>query len=204
MNKEQSDSPLDPRVRRTRRWLQEALIALLQEKSFADISITDITRQADLARVTFYQHFENKEALLLTLTSDFFAQMYQVLDAAKLKRFIELGNYDDVREMQLGRWIDTAEANHILIALRHIGPAVRQLAVTSFLGALSQIGYEIAEQEAHALATYHVSGVLSLLEIGLSSDLDTPPEEISSMTLRFLRILIQDGLESGSIRRPIG
>ncbi|MDJ0755190.1 MAG: TetR/AcrR family transcriptional regulator [Ardenticatenaceae bacterium] len=204
MSKELVDSPLDPRVRRTRRWLQKALVDLLREKSFSEISITDMTKQADLARVTFYQHFESKEALLLTLVSDFFAQMYQVLDAAKLKRFIELGNYDDVQEMQLGRWIDPAETNHILIALRHIGPAVRQLAVVSFLNALSQIGYQIADQEAEALATYHVSGVLSLLEIGLNSDLAVSQEEISLLTLRFMRILIQDGLESGSIRRPIG
>ncbi|NJN53971.1 MAG: TetR/AcrR family transcriptional regulator [Anaerolineae bacterium] len=79
MDNESSSTPLDPRVRRTRRLLQDALIVLVQEKSFGEISITDISSQAGVARVTFYQHFESKEALLLWLISDFLSKCMKVL-----------------------------------------------------------------------------------------------------------------------------
>src|SRR5829696_1261418 len=37
---------LDPRVRRTRQWLQEALINLMAEKSFEAITVQDIAERA--------------------------------------------------------------------------------------------------------------------------------------------------------------
>jgi AcrR family transcriptional regulator len=59
------DKPkLDPRVRRTRQWLREALEGLLAEKSFEAITVQDIAARAGVNRVTFYAHFADKYALL--------------------------------------------------------------------------------------------------------------------------------------------
>lgn len=55
---------LDPRIRRTRRLLQDALQRLLQEKEFEKITIQDITEIATLNRATFYAHYPDKFALL--------------------------------------------------------------------------------------------------------------------------------------------
>lgn len=55
---------LDPRVRRTRKLLQEALLALLAEKRFEAITVQDITERATLNRATFYAHFADKYALV--------------------------------------------------------------------------------------------------------------------------------------------
>jgi AcrR family transcriptional regulator len=56
--------PLDPRIRRTRQLLLDALKRLLQEKEFDKISIQDITEAATLNRATFYAHYPDKFALL--------------------------------------------------------------------------------------------------------------------------------------------
>ena len=45
---------LDPRIRRTRGLLQDALKRLLEEKEFDKISIQDIAQAATLNRATFY------------------------------------------------------------------------------------------------------------------------------------------------------
>src|SRR5271154_1748665 len=55
---------LDPRIRRTRDLLQDALRRLLQEKEFDKISVQDITEAATLNRATFYAHYSDKFALL--------------------------------------------------------------------------------------------------------------------------------------------
>src|SRR5712671_3599049 len=57
-------SRLDPRVRRTRQLLQEALRKLLEQKRFDDISVQDIAEAATLNRATFYAHYPDKFALL--------------------------------------------------------------------------------------------------------------------------------------------
>jgi AcrR family transcriptional regulator len=55
---------LDPRVRRTRELLQNSLCKLLKEKAFENISIQDIADAATLNRATFYDHYDDKFALL--------------------------------------------------------------------------------------------------------------------------------------------
>ncbi len=54
----------DRRVRRTRRALQNALLALMVEKSYDAITVQDIIDRADVGRSTFYSHFTDKRALL--------------------------------------------------------------------------------------------------------------------------------------------
>lgn len=45
--------------------ITEALLNLMEKEPFEDITVTDITREAGVARLTFYRHFENKEQVLL-------------------------------------------------------------------------------------------------------------------------------------------
>jgi AcrR family transcriptional regulator len=55
---------LDPRVKRTRGLLQQALADLLSEKTFQNITVQEITERAEVNRATFYAHFQDKYALL--------------------------------------------------------------------------------------------------------------------------------------------
>lgn len=54
----------DPRVRKTRRGLQEALIRLILRQGYDSISIQDIAAEAETARITFYRHYRDKDELL--------------------------------------------------------------------------------------------------------------------------------------------
>jgi AcrR family transcriptional regulator len=74
MLQEQCDR-LDPRVRRTRHLLQDALRKLLNQKRFDDISVQDITEAATLNRATFYAHYPDKFALLGELIRVSFLQL---------------------------------------------------------------------------------------------------------------------------------
>lgn len=67
-------NPSDPRVKRTRQLLKQALTELLAEKPFQDISVQDITERATLNRVTFYAHFEDKYDLVSTWIRDGFVE----------------------------------------------------------------------------------------------------------------------------------
>lgn len=61
---QKSDQSHDPRVRRTRRWLQEAFLALVLEKGFEQVTVNDITARAGVNRATFYKHYLDKWDLL--------------------------------------------------------------------------------------------------------------------------------------------
>ena len=55
---------LDPRVRRTRQLLQDALQKVLETKPFEELSVQDIAEAATVNRATFYDHYPDKFALL--------------------------------------------------------------------------------------------------------------------------------------------
>lgn len=54
---------LDPRKRRTRKSLEDALRELLKERSYKDIYVGDITEKALVNRATFYAHYLDKQDL---------------------------------------------------------------------------------------------------------------------------------------------
>lgn len=54
----------DRRTKKTRQLLRGALLALLKEKRYNEISVQDIIERADVARSTFYVHYVDKDDLL--------------------------------------------------------------------------------------------------------------------------------------------
>ncbi len=56
----------DRRVPRTRKLLQDALMALILEKGYEAVTVQDIIDRANVGRSTFYAHFLDKQALLLS------------------------------------------------------------------------------------------------------------------------------------------
>ena len=65
---------------------EQAILAtaerLLEERSFADISVDDLARGAGLSRPTFYFYFKSKEAVLLSLLEPLIARADSEFDGA--------------------------------------------------------------------------------------------------------------------------
>jgi AcrR family transcriptional regulator len=53
----------DRRSERTQRSLSEALVELIKEKRFDEITVQEVIDRADVGRSTFYSHFRDKEDL---------------------------------------------------------------------------------------------------------------------------------------------
>jgi AcrR family transcriptional regulator len=68
-----TDLNTDPRILRTRKLIMDSFVDLSAKKEFKDITIKDITREANINRSTFYYHFEDIFDLLdKALTEVFF------------------------------------------------------------------------------------------------------------------------------------
>jgi len=85
----------DPRVKRTRQLLLQALSSLLAERSFLSISVQDIAARATVNRATFYAHFEDKYAMFESLIREGFQEqlesklsMEAALTAVNLQKLI--------------------------------------------------------------------------------------------------------------------
>lgn len=95
----------DPRPRQTRELLGDALVELIQDKAFDDITVQDVLDRAGVGRTTFYKHYLNKQDLFLSDVEDLFEGMANLLDrrsagCERIAPVVELFSHvDDVREL---------------------------------------------------------------------------------------------------------
>jgi AcrR family transcriptional regulator len=83
MKRQEKRRKTDERIRRTQHRLGNALVALILEKPFDDITVQDVLDRAHVGRSTFYLHFRGKEDLLLSQLEQFLETMSTVLSVRK-------------------------------------------------------------------------------------------------------------------------
>jgi AcrR family transcriptional regulator len=77
----------DERVRRTCDRLGHALVMLIQEKPYGDITVQDVLGRASVGRSTFYLHYRDKNDLLLSQLERFLETMSTALIVRKEKSY---------------------------------------------------------------------------------------------------------------------
>lgn len=66
---------MDRRITKSKRALRAALIGLMEERGLDAVSVNDLCARADLNRGTFYNHFRDKEDLLVALEDEVMADL---------------------------------------------------------------------------------------------------------------------------------
>jgi AcrR family transcriptional regulator len=84
----------EERKEATRRTIVAAALSLLEDRSFAALSLREVTREAGIAPAAFYRHFQSMEALGLVLIDESFRALRDLLRSARAgkldpKRVIE-------------------------------------------------------------------------------------------------------------------
>lgn len=74
-SKASTPTRVDPRVIETRDLLGDALVQLMRERAFDDITVQHVLDRAGVGRSTFYTHYRDKQDLFLSDAEDFFAMM---------------------------------------------------------------------------------------------------------------------------------
>ena len=75
----------DRRIRRTKAQLCAALNQLLAEKPPEEITVTELTRLADVNRGTFYSHYKDVPDMVEQMEAELFAEFAQLMDAYSAK-----------------------------------------------------------------------------------------------------------------------
>jgi AcrR family transcriptional regulator len=71
---------VDPRIARTTHALGRALIELIQERDFSDVTVQHILDRAGVGRTTFYAHYRNKDDVLHSSYDRVFAAFDTMLE----------------------------------------------------------------------------------------------------------------------------
>lgn len=86
---------VDRRIQRTRILLRDALMRLVEQKGYDEITIQDIADEANVARTTFYLHFKDKDELLFDTMREMYDALYEQVQASNLKCLTNTAQCDD-------------------------------------------------------------------------------------------------------------
>lgn len=73
----------DRRIRKSKKALQEALIRLLSKKSIGEITIKELTDEADVHRGTFYHHYADAMDLKVQTEREIAEQLTEILSMCR-------------------------------------------------------------------------------------------------------------------------
>ena len=105
--KTQRAPKIDRRILRTRDALGDALVALMHEKNFDQITVQHVLDRAGVGRATFYAHYRDKEDLFMSDVEEFFTMAASLLKrhSVSTKRLAPIrelfSHLRDVREFYL-------------------------------------------------------------------------------------------------------
>ena len=108
-------NPEDRRARRSRKLLKESLLELMKRKTFAEISVRDVTDAADMNRGTFYLHYSGTTELLQSVETDLLEELQALVDA-HMQETVAVGSVAPVFEPVLDFLVEHRETCAVLFA----------------------------------------------------------------------------------------
>jgi AcrR family transcriptional regulator len=180
---------LDRRVQRTRAQLRDALIALILERGYDDLTIQDITDKADLRRATFYLHYKDKQELLLTVLSESFDEVVQQMtpllqsDAlagkTKVEAFLVMFKHAEQNALLYKRILNS-QSGVIVSNL------IREYLAALLLTALNAIPSKQISVPPQVLANFMAGAELEMVAWWLNHDMPYSPEQMAEMVQRLV------------------
>ena len=78
----------NPIAIRTQQMISQALIRLMQRTSYQQITVTDLCREADIGRKTFYRHFQWMEDVIDFQLDQLYAEYEEDLHTLSLEQYL--------------------------------------------------------------------------------------------------------------------
>lgn len=169
----------DRRVRRTRRKICEAFISLLMQKDISQITVKELSAQADINRKTFYMYFSGIDELVCDLENNL------------VDNFIDIFNHFSFLDESFDALLFFESLNRIIrkdIALyrriNEIGLLPRLIsrikdAIIEIFMKQSNLNFSQSKERYILYAEYAASGILSMYARWFSDDSQITLEELT-------------------------
>lgn len=179
---------IDRRVRRTRRRLRDALIQLILEKGYDNVTIQEITDTADLSRATFYLHYKDKDELLAISLEEMFDELVESVKDLMLRRKLELTDDNPPSLPVFNHVAEYADLYRSLLGDRGVSSVINR--TLNYIARIGEQQYRmlISEDEEANLpvpievASRHLAGAMfSMLSWWLEQDMPYTAVEMAQM-----------------------
>ena len=177
--------PQTPAAQKRRELLENALLALMQTKGYAQISVTDICREASIPRRTFYHYFDCKEAVLHAVVENMLTECFLEV----MQEFNQ--GFDAMRESLIRNfryWQDSAREKLDLLLDNGLSGEMMQCALHWMESERLILAWRpgMSQKELLILAMVGTSGFFALLQYWRRNEYRETPEEMAEFAIRAL------------------
>lgn len=172
----------DAQALRSKEWMQDALIALMKEKQFGHITISELAERAGLDRRTFYRHYKSKEEVIAGQIQQL-AGLYE----GKLRSAERMNTHAIALAFYTICW-ENREFLQLLWGHQLLSLLLYELyRLFPHIHAKYHFGEDLyAPLDTEYSLAYHVGGFWSILNWWLSNNMDKRPEELATIVAHML------------------
>lgn len=188
-----SNDLLDLRVRRTYKFLWDALITLMHERDLESITVTDICERAMVHRTTFYKHYEDKYGLLFHGIHDELNALFEAVEGTEQHSIdLEEKTNHQVRLITMLEYVLKREAFYRLMltgnGFEKFSTMLRKSLVERFEQRFQHEGKAISMPMALHVHL-QAAGTVSMISWWLENDCPYTPEELVKYAIEHIDLV---------------
>lgn len=188
----------DRRIVRSKRALRTALIELMEERGLDGLSVNDLCARADLNRGTFYNHFHDKDDLLMSLEDEVIGDLERIQEQMQGITVMDLMRYR-MRKQPLPFLVDLfdylREQGDFLHAVTGSGGDIRfapRLRDSVCANLIQTILHERYRNDPSPFVQYYVAfyatAYLGVIERWIETGMEESSEEMALIAMRLFFI----------------
>ena len=172
------------RVMISKRLLKEALLKLLNDKHIEEITVSELCKQAEINRATFYRHYHTPHDILLEMEYDFIQRFYEspIIERNKTdlrKRVFYMCEFIyENKEMVKLFFENYTNADFTLLFQRYFSDYIENRAFLCKDRAMDK-------NQLQLMTTFWVYGIHGLINQWILKEIPETPEEIAEILLGF-------------------
>ncbi len=190
----------EERKEATRRAIIEAALKLVDERSYAGLSLREVTREAGIVPGAFYRHFESMEALGLVLIDESFRSLRDMLRGARAGKLDTSRVIESSVDILVASVAEQREHWRFIGRERSSGMSVLRYAIRTEIRLIaSELATDLARfpelngwstEDLNILASLFVNAMISIAE--LIEDAHNPDAlaEIKRLAIKQLRMIV--------------
>jgi len=186
----------DRRVQRTLQALRTALLELIKEKSYEEISIEEITERANVGRTTFYLHYKDKDDLLMEEFSTTINERVQTLSEIPFSVWLPVSEDDYEKNKPLQPLLlvfqhihDHSELYYLLLKSANSSKIVERIRKVSTDAIIKFVENKmetdpipvLSEVPIEFFAAFFSGALISIVNWWVREDMRHTPEEVTDM-----------------------
>ena len=173
-----SDSKEDRRVRKTKKSLRDSLFALLCEKNISQITVTELTRLADVNRSTFYLYYNDVYDMMDKIQTE----IYQVMTETVVNCVSSFNSPEDF-EKYCAAFLTFCKENYALCCFVTRNDCKNQLADKLKADIRSVVPDSVTAymktDPRYYLTSFALSAMISVTLEWMNDGMQIPPEDMA-------------------------